>query len=224
MDKIIAPSILSADFANLSRDVRMVNDSAAGWFHLDVMDGVFVPNISFGIPVVRAIAREARKPMDAHLMIVHPEKYVSRFAALGCSWISVHIESCEDLRGTLSLIRESGAGAGIAINPETDAAALEPFLHDADFILVMGVHPGFSGQKFIESTTAKVAQVSGMIARSGSKCFIEVDGGVSPATIGALSEAGASVFVAGSAAFPSTDPKECSAAIARLASLVQVAP
>ena len=216
MARIIAPSILSADFGHLERDVRMVNESAAGWIHLDVMDGTFVPNISFGLPVSQAIAKVAEKPMDAHLMIVHPEKYVERFAALGIQYISVHIEACEDLSATLAQIHGAGAKAGIAINPETDDKLLKPYLKEADFILVMSVHPGFSGQSFIEGSVEKVARVREMIASSGADCFIEVDGGVGMQNIALLEEAGASVFVAGNAAFKAADPK---AAIARLAGL-----
>ena len=210
----IAPSILSADFGHLERDVRMVNESVAGWIHLDIMDGIFVPNISFGLPVSAAIAKVAEKPMDAHLMIVHPEKYVERFAALGVQYISVHIEACEDLSATLAQIRKAGAKAGIAINPETDAALLTPYLKHADFILVMSVHPGFSGQSFIEGSLEKVARVRGMIAEAGANCFIEVDGGVGMQNIAALEAAGASVFVAGNAAFKAADPKAAIAALA----------
>ncbi len=210
----IAPSILSADFGHLERDVRMVNESAAGWIHLDIMDGTFVPNISFGLPVSAAIAKVAEKPMDAHLMIVHPEKYVERFAALGIQFISVHIEACEDLPATLELIHSAGAKAGIAINPETDEALLAPYLKAADFILVMSVHPGFSGQSFIEGSVEKVARVRKMIAEAGAKCFIQVDGGVGMKNITELEAAGATVFVAGNAAFKAADPR---AAIAELA-------
>lgn len=210
----IAPSILSADFGHLERDVRMVNESAAGWIHLDIMDGTFVPNISFGLPVSAAIAKVAEKPMDAHLMIVHPEKYVERFAALGIQFISVHIEACEDLPATLELIHSAGAKAGIAINPETDEALLAPYLKAADFILVMSVHPGFSGQSFIEGSVEKVARVRKMIAEAGAKCFIQVDGGVGMKNIAELEAAGATVFVAGNAAFKAADPR---AAIAELA-------
>ena len=210
----IAPSILSADFGHLERDVRMVNESAAGWIHLDIMDGTFVPNISFGLPVSAAIAKVAEKPMDAHLMIVHPETYVERFAALGIRYISVHIEACEDLPATLELIHSAGAKAGIAINPETDEELLAPYLKEADFILVMSVHPGFSGQSFIEGSVEKVARVRKMIAEAGAKCFIQVDGGVGMKNIAELEAAGASVFVAGNAAFKADDPKAAIAALA----------
>lgn len=199
--------MLSADFGNLDRDVRLVNESAAGWFHLDIMDGTFVPNISFGFPVVKAIAGLAQKPMDAHLMIVHPEKYVERFANEGVEYLSVHIETCEDLSGVLKMIRGCGMKAGIAINPETPAETLRKFIPEADYILVMSVHPGFGGQSFIEGSVEKVAQVSKMIEEVGANCFIEVDGGVGEANIEALSNAGTSVFVAGSSIFGTTDPK-----------------
>ena len=203
----IAPSILSADFGNLDRDVEMVNRSAAGWFHLDVMDGVFVPNISFGVPVCKAVARLARKPMDAHLMIVEPHKYVRTFAGLGVEYLSVHYEACKSRMGeTLALIRECGMKAGIAINPETDEKFIAPYLDQADFILVMSVHPGFSGQKFIEGSVEKVARVKALIDRAGADCFIEIDGGVGAGNIAALEAAGASVFVAGNAAFSGDDP------------------
>ena len=200
--RIIAPSMLSADFGNLDRDVELVNASKAGWFHLDIMDGVFVPNISYGIPVTKAIARLARKPMDAHLMIVEPHKYVRKFADLGVEYLSVHYEACKsNLHETLALIRNSGMKAGIAINPETSEEFLVPYLDEADYILVMSVHPGFSGQKFIEGSTEKVARVKSLIEREKANCFIEIDGGVGVGNIAALEAAGASVFVAGSAAF-----------------------
>ncbi len=201
----IAPSLLSADFLHLEKDILLVN-AFADLFHLDVMDGVFVPNISFGFPVVEAVARQAEKPLDVHLMIVHPEKYVERFAALGVQFISVHIEACEDLSSTLSQIRAAGAKAGIAINPETDAALLKPYLKQADFILVMSVHPGFSGQYFIEGSLEKVARVREMIAEAGANCIIEVDGGEGMHNIAALEAAGASDLVAANAAFMAAEP------------------
>lgn len=209
--------MLSADFGNLEKEVRQVNESVAGWFHLDIMDGTFVPNISYGFPVVNAIARLARKPMDAHLMIVHPEKYVERFAKAGVEYLSVHVETCKDLRGTLKMIRDLGMKAGIAINPETPVERLEGYFGDADFILVMSVHPGFGGQSFIEGSVEKVAQVRKMISASGAECFIEVDGGVGTSNVKALSQAGASVFVAGSSIFGTPDPKAATAQLAELA-------
>lgn len=208
--------MLSADFGFLDRDVRMVNESAAGLIHLDIMDGTFVPNISYGFPVCEAVARAASKPMDAHLMIVHPERYVERFAKLGVEYLSVHVETCEDLHSTLALIRSCGMKAGIAINPETDASVLNGFLNVADYILVMSVHPGFGGQSFIEGSVEKVALVKKMIDEAGAHCFIEVDGGVGPDNIQALAKAGASVFVAGSSAFRHDGSEARKAAIARM--------
>ena len=201
--------MLSADFGNLHRDCRRVNRSAAGWFHLDVMDGLFVPNISFGFPVCKAIAEVAEKPLDAHLMIVEPWRYIERFAALGVKYLSVHYEACNDrrLKECIKLIRDCGMGVGVAINPETPAEVLIPYLHSIDYVVVMGVHPGYSGQKYIPETTEKVAVLAEMIAGAEADCFIEVDGGVSVQNIAELERLGAGVFVAGSAAFSSGDPK-----------------
>ena len=209
MPRLIAPSMLSADFGNLHRDCRRVNRSAAGWFHLDVMDGLFVPNISFGFPVCKAIAEVAEKPLDAHLMIVEPWRYIERFAALGVKYLSVHYEACNDrrLKECIKLIRDCGMGVGVAINPETPAEVLIPYLHSIDYVVVMGVHPGYSGQKYIPETTEKVAVLAEMIAGAEADCFIEVDGGVSVQNIAELERLGAGVFVAGSAAFSSGDPK-----------------
>lgn len=201
--------MLSADFGNLHRDCRMVNRSVAGWFHLDVMDGIFVPNISFGFPVCKAIAEVAEKPMDAHLMIVEPWRYIERFAKLGVKYLSVHFEACNDrhLKECIRMIRELGMGVGVAINPETPAEVLIPFLREIDYVVVMGVHPGYSGQKYIPETTEKVAVLAEMIAGAEADCFIEVDGGVNVENIAELERLGAGVFVAGSAAFSSDDPK-----------------
>ena len=208
MPRLIAPSRLSADFGQLERDCRMVNRSAAGWFHLDVMDGIFVPNISFGFPVCQAIARVAQKPLDAHLMIIEPWNYVERFAKLGVQYLSFHYEACNlrQLRSTIRLVRDCGMGVGVAINPETPAEVLIPWLRKIDYVVVMGVHPGYSGQKYIPETTEKVGVLSEMIAAQGADCFIEVDGGVSTANIAELERLGAGVFVAGSAAFSSANP------------------
>lgn len=201
--------MLSADFGNLHRDCRRVNRSAAGWFHLDVMDGLFVPNISFGFPVCKAIAEVAEKPLDAHLMIVEPWRYIERFAALGVKYLSVHYEACNDkhLKECIKLIHGCGMGAGVAINPETPAEVLIPYLRNIDYVVVMGVHPGYSGQKYIPETTEKVAVLAEMIAGAEADCFIQVDGGVSVQNIAELERLGAGVFVAGSAAFSSGDPK-----------------
>lgn len=208
MPRVIAPSMLSADFGNLDRDCRMVNRSVAGWFHLDVMDGIFVPNISFGFPVCKAIARVAEKPLDAHLMIVEPWTYVERFAQLGVQYLSFHYEACGDrrLRSTIRLVRNCGMGVGVAINPETPAEVLIPWLRMLDYVVVMGVHPGYSGQKYIPETTEKVGVLAEMIAAQGVDCFIEVDGGVNTENIAELERLGAGVFVAGSAAFSSANP------------------
>ena len=200
--------MLSADFGHLGRDCRMVNRSVAGWFHLDIMDGMFVPNISFGFPVCKAIAQVAEKPLDAHLMIVEPWRYIERFAALGVKYLSVHYEACSDrhLKECIKLIHDCGMGAGIAINPETPAEVLIPYLRQIEYVVVMGVHPGYSGQKYIPETTEKVAVLAEMIAGAEADCFIQVDGGVSTANIAELERLGAGVFVAGSATFSSDDP------------------
>lgn len=209
MPRVIAPSMLSADFGNLHRDCRIVNRSLAGWFHLDVMDGIFAPNISFGFPVCKAIAEVAEKPLDAHLMIVEPWRYIERFAALGVKYLSVHYEACNErhLKECIRLIRDCGMGVGVAINPETPAEVLIPYLRQIDYVVVMGVHPGYSGQKYIPETTEKVGVLAEMIAGAEADCFIQVDGGVSVANIAELERLGAGVFVAGSAAFSAPDPK-----------------
>ena len=201
--------MLSADFGNLHRHCRIVNRSVAGWFHLDVMDGLFVPNISFGFPVCKAIAEVAEKPLDAHLMIVEPWRYIERFAALGVKYLSVHYEACNDrhLKECIKLIRNCGMGVGVAVNPETPAEVLIPYLQRIDYVVVMGVHPGYSGQKYIPETTEKVGVLAEMIAGAEADCFIQVDGGVSVDNIAELERLGAGVFVAGSAAFSSDDPR-----------------
>ena len=208
MPRVIAPSMLSADFGQLDRDCRMVNRSVAGWFHLDIMDGIFVPNISFGFPVCKAIAQVACKPMDAHLMIVEPWRYIERFAQLGVKYLSIHYEACNDrhLKESIRIIRDLGMGAGVAINPETPAERLIPWLRHIDYVVVMGVHPGYSGQKYIPETTEKVAVLAEMIAAQDADCFIQVDGGVNTSNIAELERLGAGVFVAGSAAFSSPNP------------------
>ena len=201
--------MLSADFGNLHRDCRRVNRSAAGWFHLDVMDGLFVPNISYGFPVCKAIAEVAEKPLDAHLMIVEPWRYIERFAALGVKYLSVHYEACSDkhLKECIGLMRGLDLGVGVAINPETPAEVLIPYLRQIDYVVVMGVHPGYSGQKYIPETTEKVGVLAEMIASAEADCFIQVDGGVSVQNIAELERLGAGVFVAGSAAFSSGNPQ-----------------
>ena len=208
MPRVIAPSMLSADFGNLHRDCRLVNRSVAGWFHLDVMDGIFVPNISFGFPVCKAIAEVAEKPLDAHLMIVEPWRYIERFAQLGVKYLSVHFEACNDkhLKECIKMMRDLCLGVGVAINPETPAEVLIPYLRQIDYVVVMGVHPGYSGQKYIPETTEKVAVLAEMIASAEADCFIQVDGGVNVSNIAELERLGAGVFVAGAAAFSTPNP------------------
>jgi ribulose-phosphate 3-epimerase len=204
---IIAPSILAADFANLEREVKMLNESEADWIHVDIMDGVFVPNISFGIPVTEAINRHARKPLDVHLMIVQPERYVEAFRKAGAEVISVHVEACPHLHRNLQQLRSLGCKAGVAINPHTAISALENVITDIDVICVMSVNPGFGGQKFIEHTYKKVAALKEMITRSGSRAMIEIDGGVNQQNAKPLREVGADILVAGNFVFSAQDPK-----------------
>lgn len=202
---LIAPSMLSADFLHLEKDIRTVN-SCADIFHLDIMDGVLVPNISYGFPVVEAIASKAEKPMDAHLMIIRPEKYVERFAKTGVSMLSAHLEAMEDPVSIMGQIRSYGIKAGIAFNPDIPVEKVFPYLDSCDFVLVMSVFAGFGGQKFIETTFGRVQALKAEILRRGLDVKIEVDGGVSPANSAALAEAGADILVAGSAVFRSDDP------------------
>ena len=203
---LIAPSILAADFLHLAKDVETVN-AHADIFHLDIMDGTFVPNISFGFPVVEAIAREAKKPMDVHLMIVHPEKYVERFAKVGASMISFHYEAAkEKTDAVIDLIHSLGVKAGLVINPDCPVESIFPFLGKVDYVLLMSVFAGFGGQSFIEETYARIRAVKAEIKRIGSKALIEVDGGVSPKNAGRLRKAGVDILVAGSAVFRAEDP------------------
>lgn len=202
----IAPSMLSADFLHLEKDVQMVNDYA-DIFHLDIMDGVFVPNLSYGFPVVEAIASLATKPLDVHLMIVNPEKYVQRFAQVGAEMISFHLNAADDPDAVLALIRENGAKAGLVINPDIPVESLYPHLKNCDYILLMSVFAGFGGQKFIEDTYQRIRTLKAEIVRQGLEIPIEVDGGVSSANAAALVEAGAEILVAGSAVFKAESPK-----------------
>jgi len=206
MSIILAPSILSADFANIQRDVEMINNSQADWFHVDIMDGVFVPNISFGFPVVKAIHKHARKPLDVHLMIVDPDKYLSAFRDAGAAVLSVHLEACTHLHRTIQAIKALGMQAGVAINPHTPALALSEVIADIDLICVMSVNPGFGGQQFIENTYAKIRTLKEMILSTNSKAKIEIDGGVTLQNAPALLKAGADVLVAGNTVFSAKDP------------------
>lgn len=203
---IIAPSVLACDFANLEREIKMLNASQADWIHVDIMDGVFVPNISMGIPVVEAIKRHAKKPLDVHLMIVSPENHVEAFQRAGASSISVHVEVCRNLHRNIQQIKSLGCKAGVAINPHTSITELENIIADIDVVCVMSVNPGFGGQKFIEHTYKKVTQLKKMIQQSGSLAKIEIDGGVTLQNAKALIDAGADVLVAGNFVFSAADP------------------
>ena len=208
MTHLIAPSILAADFANLQRDIEMINQSQADWFHIDVMDGVFVPNISFGMPVISAIKKHAKKPMDVHLMIVEPDKFISDFKKVGADILTVHYEVCQNLHRTIQAIHNEGMKAGVSLNPHTPISVLEDVIQDLDLVLVMSVNPGFGGQSFIENTYKKIIQLRDLINKSGSKALIEVDGGVNDQNMPKLVAAGADVLVAGSFVFRSDDPSE----------------
>ena len=214
---IIAPSILAADFANLERDVKMINDSVGDWIHVDIMDGMFVPNISMGLPIVEAINRHARKPLDIHLMIVQPERYVEAFRKAGAELISVHVEACPHLHRNLQQLKGLGCKAGVAINPHTSISELENVITDIDLICLMSVNPGFGGQKFIENTYRKVKALKEMISASCSSALIEIDGGVNQQNAKLLLQAGADVLVAGNFVFSSTTPKEVIKSLKELA-------
>jgi len=202
----IAPSLLAADFGNLQRDVELVNESEADWHHIDVMDGVFVPNISYGMPVVKAIQKHATKPLDVHLMIIDPDRYIQEFADLGATYLTVHYEACTHLHRTLQAIKSAGMKAGVALNPHTSVQLLENIIQDIDMVCVMSVNPGFGGQSFIDNTFDKVKALKQLITEKGSNTLIEIDGGVSSANAKELVAAGADVLVAGSFVFKSDDP------------------
>lgn len=206
MSRLIAPSLLAADFSNLQKDIEMVNSSEAGWFHLDIMDGIFVPNISFGLPVVKTVKKLAKKPLDVHLMIVEPEKYLNRFRDAGADILTVHMEACRHLHRTVQEIRELGIKAGVSLNPHTPVSALEEIIPFIDLVLIMSVNPGFGGQQFIETSYEKIRKTKALIRESGSPALIEVDGGVDIANAGRLFDAGVDVLVAGTAVFTAHDP------------------
>lgn len=212
----IAPSLLSADFGALDRDVEMINDSEAALFHLDVMDGRFVPNISFGFPVIKAVARRARKPLDVHLMIVEPERWIDTLAELGCYYMNVHLEACTHLHRTVQAIRAAGMHPAVTLNPATPVEMLRDIIGEVDMALLMSVNPGFGGQKFIEHTINKTRRLRELIDREGADCLIQIDGGVNLETGRRLIEAGADCLVAGSYVFGSPDPKATIAALAAL--------
>lgn len=206
MSVLIAPSVLSADFGNLERDIKMINDSKADWFHVDVMDGVFVPNISFGFPVLKAVQKHARKPLDVHLMIVNPDQYLSAFADAGASIISVHYEACTHLHRTIQKMRQLGILAGVAINPHTPVSVLSEVIASIDVVVMMSVNPGFGGQSFIQNTFSKIDDLKNLIIQKNSGAKIEIDGGVDLKNASQLVRAGADILVAGNAVFGSTSP------------------
>ena len=215
--KLIAPSMLAADFSNLARDIAVVNQSDADWFHLDVMDGVFVPNISFGMPVIKSMAKHTTKPLDIHLMIVEPDRYIQTFADLGADVLTVHVEACTHLHRSLQSIKAAGMKAGVALNPHTPVASLSQVITDIDLVCLMSVNPGFGGQSFIEATYEKVRELQTLIDENKASTLIEIDGGVTNRNASQLVAAGADVLVAGSYVFSATDP---TASIANLSAQV----
>ncbi len=208
MSHLVAPSVLSADFGNLQRDIELINHSEADWFHVDIMDGVFVPNMSFGFPVLKAIQKHAKKPLDVHLMIVDPDRYVAAFKDAGAAILTVHLEACTHLHRSIQNIKNSGMQAGVALNPHTSIHLLEDVIADIDLVCIMSVNPGFGGQKFIENTYAKVTALKKLITEKKSSAKIEIDGGVDLLNYKKLLACGADVLVAGNTVFGSTNPTE----------------
>ena len=208
MPVLIAPSVLAADFGNLERDSNMINSSEADWFHIDIMDGVFVPNISFGMPVLAAIQKHAIKPLDVHLMIVDPDRYIKNFYELGAAVLTVHYEACDHLHRTIQSIKSYGMKAGVALNPHTPINLLADVIQDIDLVCLMSVNPGFGGQSFIENTYGKIQELKSLIDQKNTSCIIEIDGGVTDKNAAKLISCGADVLVAGSHVFKSDDPKQ----------------
>lgn len=208
MKRIISPSVLSADFGHLADDIAMLDRSEAEWVHIDVMDGVFVPNISFGFPLMPPIRKGTKKVLDTHLMIVNPEKYIERFAKAGADIVTIHLEATDDLHGAIATIKKAGVNAGVSIKPKTPVSAIVPYLNELDLVLIMSVEPGFGGQSFIEGSTEKVAELRREMDRCGSQAMIEIDGGITLDNAAEVYAAGCEVLVAGSTVFASPDPEE----------------
>ena len=216
MKTLVSPSLLAADFLNLKDEIEMINNSQADWLHMDIMDGVFVPNISFGFPVLEAVSKVCKKPLDVHFMIVHPEQYIEQTAKLGAMMMNVHYETCTHLHRTIQQIHAAGMKAGVTLNPSTPVSMLEDIIHDVDMVLLMSVNPGFGGQKFIENTIRKVKRLRKMIDDAGTHTLIEIDGGVQGETAPRLVKAGADVLVSGSYVFKSADPHATIEALKKL--------